>query len=165
MSIWPAVIAWRTTEVAPSWIFSVTGTLFACSTCEMMLPSRPPSVAILDDTTTLCALARVVVRATVSAAAAIFVSRRIVVSLVSRRGRTLLDFGRVWMSPPADKNWQDDGSFRAKGPSSQTGTQAASRRIEISVVDDDFRSAKRLGSSSQLGDRLNSAEDIRGHAS
>src|SRR3569833_481118 len=115
MSIWPAVIAWRTTDVAPSWIFSVTGTLFDCNTCEMMLPSKPPSVSILDDTTTPWALARPVVRATVSAAAAIFVSRRIVVSLVSRRGRTLLDFGRVWMPPPADKNWQDDGSFRGEG--------------------------------------------------
>src|SRR3569833_1579444 len=125
----------------------------------MMLPSKPPSVSILVDTTTLCALARVVVRATVSAAAAIYVRRRIVVSLESRRGRTLLDFGRVWMPPPADKNWQDGGSFRPKGPLSQIETQSASRRIEIGDGDRFFRSTIWLGSPSQSGERHDQQEN------
>jgi hypothetical protein len=62
MSISPAVIAWRTTGVPPSWIFSVTATPLACSTWLMMLPSKPPSVSIFDDTTTW-AFAAVTVKA------------------------------------------------------------------------------------------------------
>src|SRR6478609_1963996 len=134
MSIWPALIASRTTEVAPSWIFSVTGTPFACSTCEMMLPSSPPSVSILDDTTTPWALATVAVRATANAAAAILVNRRMMVSLGVPALAGRLDIGRVRVASQPS-NQRESGLFRAgNGLPDLVVRQAAFRRVEIGVL-------------------------------
>src|SRR6185312_159153 len=81
MSIWPAVMAERTTLVSPSWILSVTGTLLAFKTCRMILPITPPSVSILDETTTW-ACAVVAVNASTARVARSFVERRMMHSTV-----------------------------------------------------------------------------------
>ena len=52
MSIAPPVIAARNTLVAPSWSSLLVLIPFACSICEMMLPSNEPSVSIFEPTRT-----------------------------------------------------------------------------------------------------------------
>jgi len=68
MSISPAVIALRTTGVAPSWMRSWVLIPFAFSASRIMLPRTEPSVSILEETTTsarAAAIVRVSARAAV----------------------------------------------------------------------------------------------------
>jgi hypothetical protein len=87
MSISPAMIASRTIGVPPNWMRSSTGMSLASSTCKMILPSTPPSVSILEETTT-CALAAVAVIASAAALRRILVKRMIVSLLGRTRGRS-----------------------------------------------------------------------------
>jgi hypothetical protein len=82
MSISPAMMASRTIGVPPSWIRSSTAMSLASSTCLMMLPSTPPSVSILDETTTW-AWAAVTVMASAATALRSLVVRRIGFSVFS----------------------------------------------------------------------------------
>ncbi|MCY1244314.1 hypothetical protein D9M72_573830 [compost metagenome] len=50
-------MASRKIGVAPSWILSTTGMLLALRTCEIIFPNTPPSVSILEPTTTSAARA------------------------------------------------------------------------------------------------------------